>query len=113
MKSIGETVIQRANIVLKNFDPISSGGYTLVPNAILKHKELSSTAKLIYSMMLYYAREKNNCYPGQIKLGADIGASKPTIIKGIKELEKVGYLKTIRRGQGKTNIYHLYAKVQK
>ena len=43
------------NIILEGFDAVSAGGFTQVPNFILKSKELSVGAKLTYSMLLSYA----------------------------------------------------------
>lgn len=99
------------NIVLKGFDPISSGGFTQIPNVVLKHPKLSGNAKLCYAMLLHYAWQKNYCFPGQGTLADDMGATRPTVIKGLKELQKYGLLETKRQGLGKPNIYTLHCTV--
>jgi len=101
----------KTNIILKGFDPVSAGGFTQVPNVVLENEKLSSIAKLCYAMLLKYAWYKNYCFPGQGTLAKEMGTSRPTVIKGLKELEKAGYLEQKRRGQGRTNIYILHCKV--
>jgi len=113
MKKIGSLAKDRMNIILEGFDPVSAGGFTQVPNVLLNNKELSGYAKICYAMLLKYAWDDNFCFPGQDRLAEDMGTSKPTVIKSLKELEKAGYLKQKRRGQGKSNLYTLYCKINK
>ena len=113
MEQIGELIKERANIILKGFDPLTTGGFTQVPNVLLENKNLASIAKLCYAMLLKYAWEKNYVFPGQERLAQDIGCSKPTVIKALKELEVIGYLEMRRRGQGRTNLYILYCRVKR
>ena len=102
----------RQNIVLEGFDPVSAGGFTQVPNFILKNGELSSNAKVAYSILLSYAWTNDRVFPGQERMADDMGVSRPTVTKAITELVKAGYLEVERRGQGKTNIYTLHHTVK-
>jgi DNA-binding MarR family transcriptional regulator len=103
---------QIQNIVLEGFDPISAGGFTQVPNFILKNADLSSNAKVAYSLLLSYAWTNNRVFPGQERMAEDMGTSQPTVTRAIAELERVGYLEIIRRGQGLTNLYTLHHTVK-
>jgi hypothetical protein len=103
---------ERQNIVLEGFDPISSGGFTQVPNFILKDPKISANAKVAYSMLLSYAWNNNKVFPGQERMATDIGISRPSVTKAIGELVKAGYLTITRRGQGLTNIYTLNHRVK-
>jgi DNA-binding transcriptional ArsR family regulator len=109
MQSIGEVLATSKiqNIILKGFDPVSAGGFTQVPNILLKSKSLSANAKVVYAQLLAYAWTNSYCFPGQERMGEDIGASQPTIHRALKELQDSGWLEVERRGQGKTNIYTL------
>jgi biotin operon repressor len=98
---------ERQNIVLQGFDPVSAGGFTQVPNFLLKDPTVSANAKVVYSMLLSYAWNNNMVFPGQERMAEDIGSSQPTIARAIKELEQQGWLQVQRRGQGKTNLYIL------
>ena len=104
---------ERQNIVLQGYDPVSAGGFTQVPNILLKDPTLSTTAKVVYSMLLSYAWHNNLVFPGQERMAGDIGTSQPTIARAIKELETHGWLDVERRGQGKTNLYVLKFTVSK
>ena len=57
VKSIGDIMRER-NIELVTFDPVARGGFTQVPNFILKDGDLSLGAKVTYSMFLHYAWHK-------------------------------------------------------
>src|SRR5262249_48193510 len=103
---------ERQNIVLKGFDPISAGGFTQVPNFLLNDPQLSANAKLVYSKLLSYAWNNKMVFPGQERMGRDIGLSTPTISRALHELETCDWLQIQRRGQGKTNIYVLHYRVQ-
>lgn len=106
-------LIEEKTIVLEGFDPFSSQGFTQIPNALLRDKKLSPSAKLCYSMLLSYAWQKEACFPGQEKLGEDIGMTRKSVYRFLKELERFGYLETKRRGLGKTNVYVLKCKIKR
>ena len=99
------------NIVLQGFDPISAGGFTQVPNFLLKDPKISANAKVVYSMLLSYAWNNDRVFPGQERMAKDIGTSQPTIARAVKELEDNGWLEIQRRGQGKTNVYILKYRI--
>jgi biotin operon repressor len=101
----------RQNIVLQGFDPISAGGFTQVPNFLLKDPKTSANAKVVYSMLLSYAWNNNQVFPGQERMAEEIGSSKSTVGRAIQELEEQGWLEIQRRGQGKTNIYVLKYRI--
>jgi Helix-turn-helix domain len=102
----------RQNIVLKGFDPVSAGGFTQIPNAILRDKKLSVGAKLTYSILLSYAWHNNLVYPGQDTMAKEFMIGKRSIVRFLAELQKVGFLEIQRRGQGLTNCYVLRHSVK-
>lgn len=95
----------QAEIVIE--DETLQKGFTSIPNFILKHKTLTPGAKLTYVMLLSYAWEKDNCYPGQTTLAADLGGGERSVRRYLTELQQHGLLIVKRRGLGKTNIYYL------
>src|SRR6266542_3706586 len=106
MKPVGELLEKYQNILLKGFDPVSAGGFTQIPNILLK-SPLTSNAKVVYAQLLSYAWTNDRCYPGQVRMAEDVGISQSTINRALKELEDAGWLSIEKRGQGKTNIYTL------
>src|SRR5947207_9250360 len=102
--SIGENMREH-NITLATQDPVVQGGFTQVPNFILKLADISVGAKIVYAMFLHYAWHNEKCFPGQDRLAEDIGMSRSRVAEFISELERAGLVSIKRRGQGKTNLY--------
>jgi len=111
MKSVGE-IIQEKNIVIKGGDALSTRGFTQVPNAILKSGDISAGAKLVYALLLSYAWHNDYCFPGQDRLAEDIGISRQSVNTHVKELERKGFVKIERKGQGRANLYELNLKAK-
>ncbi len=107
------TALRERNIELATSDPVARGGFTQVPNFILTNGNLSLGAKVTYSMFLHYAWHNDSCFPGQERLGADMGMSQSRVSEFIKELQTAGLIQITRRGQGRTNLYKLGYVVQK
>lgn len=113
MKKLGEPLQERyRNIILEGFDPVAAGGFTQVPNVILRSTDLSVGAKLTYAMLLSYAWQNDFCFPGQDTLAEDMGSGRRSVVRYIDELEKHDLITIKRQGLGKVNIYTLRAKVK-
>ena len=112
MEHIGAALRER-NIELATSDPVVRGGFTQVPNFILKNGELSLGAKVTYSMFLHYAWHNEHCFPGQDRLATDMGMSQSRVSEFIKELQEAELIEITRRGQGKTNLYKIKFVVQR
>ena len=112
MESIGK-LLKEKNIELNTKDPVVRGGFTQVPNFILKDPNLSLGAKVTYAMFLSYAWHNDSCFPGQDRLATDMGMSRPRVAQFIGELKAGGLITVKRRGLGKTNIYAIHFSVKK
>lgn len=111
MQRLGKTnAFNDRNLRLKGADIATQRGWTGVPNFILESKEISVGAKLVYAMLLKYAREMDECFPGQARLAEDMGSGRRSVVRYISELEKVGLIAIQRRGQGRPNLYTIYIK---
>jgi len=104
---------RKNTIRLVGADPMSSMGFTQVPNFILEKKNLTVGAKMTYSMLLRYAREKDSCFPGQKTIAEMSGMGERSINRYIGELQEKGFISINRRGLGKPNIYSLHIRVTK
>src|ERR1700747_483221 len=96
-RHIGD-VLRERNIGLAPSDPVVRGGFTQVPNFILKHADLSLGAKVTYSMFLHYAWHNDSCFPGQERLAGDMGITQGRVSQFIKELPAAGLIEITRRG---------------
>jgi helix-turn-helix protein len=111
-RHIGD-VLRERNIELATNDPVLQGGFTQVPNFILKHADLSLGAKVTYSMFLQYAWHNESCFPGQGRLADDMGVSQGRVSQFIKELQETHLVEITRSGLGRTNLYKIKFVVQK
>lgn len=110
-KAISDIIAEK-NIIIKGGDAFTQSGFTMVPNAILKSDKLSPGAKLCYAMLLSYAWHNDYCFPGQDRLANDIGISRQSVNTQIKEIERKGFIKIKRQGQGRPNIYEINLKAK-
>src|SRR5947209_16831755 len=111
-EAIGDIMRER-NIELATLDPVARGGFTQVPNFILRDSTLSLGAKVAYSMFLHFAWNNESCFPGQGRLAQHMGMSVPRVNEYIKALKDAGLIEITRRGQGKTNLYRVNFAVKK
>ena len=111
-RHIGD-ILKDRNIKLVGADIATRGGFTQVPNFLLKSNNLSSGDKLAFAMLLSYAWQNDHCFPGQKRLAVDMGLHETNVRKHLKSLQQNGLLTIERRGQGKTNIYTLILKPSK
>ena len=110
-RHIGD-VLKERNIEIIGADPVTRHGFTQVPNFILTKKDISVGAKLAYAMLLKYAWQDDACFPGQVKLADDMGATDRSVRTYLKELESAELLEITQRGLGKTNLYRLHLTVK-
>ena len=111
MEKVGNTTAFRdRNLFLKGADIATQRGWTGVPNFILESKGISVGAKLTYAMLLKYARELDECFPGQDRLAQDIGTARQSVNAYIRELRQAGLISVRRRGQGRPNVYTVHLK---
>ena len=111
MQRLGEIkAFKDRNLHLRGADIATQRGWTGVPNFILESKEISIGAKLTYAMLLKYAREMDECFPGQDRLAKDLGNGTRSVVRYIAELEEVGLVTVQRRGQGRPNLYTIHIK---
>ena len=111
MQRLGETnPFKDRNLRLNGADLATQRGWTGVPNFILESKEISVGAKLTYAMLLKFAREENECFPGQETLAKQMGNGVRSVRRWLHELEKSGLLTIKQRGQGRPNLYTVHLK---
>ena len=111
MQRLGEIkTFKDRNLKLRGADIATQQGWTGVPNFILESKEISIGAKLTYSMLLKYARELDDCFPGQRRLAKDMGNGVRSVVRYLDELKEVGLVSIKRRGQGRPNLYTVHLK---
>ena len=111
-RHIGD-ILKEKNIILKGADAATRGGFTQVPNFLLKSRKLSTGDKMTFAMLLSYAWQNDYCFPGQQRLARDLGLTDRSVRTHLKSLAMNGLLAIRRRGQGKTNVYELNLKLRR
>ena len=87
-------------------DRVVAQGFTQIPNAILRCSGLSAGSRLLYAILLSYAWQDGECFPGQERLADDLGfKSTRGIRKLLAELKDTGLIRVTRRGKMQTNVY--------
>jgi hypothetical protein len=82
-------------------------GFAQVPRPVLRAKGLSVKAKLVYIALLDYAWQQGSCYPGQVRLAADLDISVDTVQRALAELKRFALVDWKQRGLNQTNVYRL------
>jgi Helix-turn-helix domain len=95
-RHIGD-IIRERNIEIVGADLATRHGFTQVPNFMLTKKDISVGAKLAYAMLLKYAWGDDACFPGQVKLADDMGATDRSVRTYLKELETAELLEIHRK----------------
>lgn len=104
MEAVGE-ILEHNTIIIES--PALRAGFTQIPNYVFRDKRLSFGARLTYGILLSYAWQEGSCFPGQEKIAADLGSTRETANRFLKELRVAGYVDWKRRGLGKTNVYYI------
>lgn len=82
--------------------------YGLISQEVMNSNELSQKAKLLYSMLVSFAGNKDKAFPSQKLLAERLGMSKSTVNRAIKELEDNEIIKIVKQQNAngfKTNTY--------
>lgn len=72
-------------------------GFTIVPNFIARNPEVSALEKTIYLILATYTDRFGFCHPSLQTIARNAGCSVNTALKGIRLLEKKGYLTRRKR----------------
>lgn len=86
--------------------PAAQAGYSVILNCILLSPALSPGAKVAYQILGVYARQNEECWPGQEAVAVQVPCTRKTLRTYLAELIEVGLLRMYAR-QGTTNLYML------
>lgn len=76
-----------------------------IPNALMEHRGLSQSAKLLWARLAQYAGRDGRCFPSLDKLADDIGLSRSMIRKVVKELKDNKFI-AVKHASGKDRLLH-------
>ncbi len=82
-------------------------GFAQVPNVVLRDPFLSGNEKTLYALLLSYAWQDDECFPGQDTLAANMGLTVRSISSLLHRLRDVKLIGWKRQGLGKVNVYYI------
>lgn len=84
-----------------------AGGFTSIPNRILRNGQISLGSRMCYAMLLSYAWQDNFCFPAQLRLAEDLGIGERTVRQYLNELRDGGLITWKQRGLNLPNVYRI------
>jgi hypothetical protein len=82
-------------------------GFSQVPRAVLRARQLSDKAKIVYALLLDYAWQEGSCFPGQGRLAQDLHTTERTVRRCLSELKAYHLVDWKQRGLNQTNVYYI------
>jgi DNA-binding transcriptional ArsR family regulator len=87
------------------FNPYRRFLAVCVPEQLLASRLVSPGAKLAYAQLARHAGSGGRCFPRQAILAEALGVSERQVRRYIRQLERAGLLRTMRRGLNAPNAY--------
>lgn len=100
------------NLVIEVFinePPKEKGNYTQIPYSVANNKDIPLILLPTYVAILYHDYQKGHCNPSVNTLAKYSGCSKPTVLKRLKELQKLQLIQIAKSKGGNnkdTNTYY-------
>jgi biotin operon repressor len=83
-------------------------GFAILPSRILTDNSISRSSLILFWVLtIHIFRGKSYCFPSLDTIAREAHCSRPTAIKAIRGLEKLGYLEVDRSRGGQSNKYYL------
>lgn len=79
--------------------------YTKIPNEMFEASQISIPGRYLYTLLLKYCGKDEYCFPSQETLAKIMCYSSRQIRTLLKELERLGLVRTIRKGWNRSNNY--------
>ena len=75
------------------------GGFSQIPNVVLRNPLLSANAKVLYCLLLSHAWQRGECFPGQELLAGYMGCTERHIRTLLQELKRRQFIDWKRTGR--------------
>ena len=94
---------------LAGFNVYKKNRFIQIENSFINNPQYSIYEKMVYMSLCTYAMDKNNCYPSQSTIAANLSISRTMVIKAMQGLEeKNGLLIINRKAESNRKISNLY-----
>lgn len=78
------------------FNPFRVFVGSFIPNALLRHTKISSSAKLVWARLAQYAGDDGMAHPRQTTLAYEAGLGERTVRMCLAELVREGFLRVVK-----------------
>ena len=93
---------------------VNSKGFGVIPKLVMQDRNLSISAKALYSYFCSFAGAGGTCFPTRQKICFDLGISNDSLSKYMKELLKAEYISCNQikeNGKFSHNVYVINSKI--
>jgi hypothetical protein len=105
LEDVDTTQPKYRKLWVEYFNPFGEFYGAMVPNWLMRRKEVSPGAKLCYGKLCQFNGKNGKCFPGRELLAKELGCSPRSVTRYVKELQKWNLLDVIRVGKRCTNRY--------
>lgn len=98
--------------VLKN-SPIKwkHSGFAMLPNSLLFQEGIAASELIVFWVLtVHLFKGKQYCYPSLRTIQTEARISRPTVVKALRKLQELGYLKINKGRKDGRNEYELLVK---
>lgn len=97
---------------MKQPHDLLAGGYSLLPRTVILDTRLEPIDVRLYALLAWYAnaaadQQGEVAFPGQARLGRELGVSTRTVQRALDRLACHGYVEALQRGLQRSNLYVL------
>lgn len=85
-----------------------TSSFAMAPRAMVADHAVSDRAVRLYCVLTRYANTRDEAWPHQARLATDLGCSRPSIERAVRELRECGWISVRRRVAGGGNIYTIH-----
>ena len=86
--------------------------FLIVTKAVLADKRISTTAKLVLAQLMDHRNKTTGqCNPRESSLAEELGISRQTVLRGLKELRRAGWIQAKRGQNGNRYEFPKYQNV--
>ena len=93
----GDTMTAEDVEIIAYRNPIEALGFAKVSHVLTHFNDLSDGAFRLYCLLIEYAQQNSQCWPGEERLAEDLSVSRPTIARRFVELAALELITRERR----------------
>jgi len=90
----------------KRFNPWKKFSGAWLPDWLIQRTEISSNAKIVYSLLAKHSGPKGTCFPSRTRIASKSGLTIYQVDRATRELKDKALIESRQRGLGKSSEYY-------